>query len=82
MTQREINEREWRDRSNWSDSVVGLYFSKKDSRTWVPKTIPWMGWTLNLAQPAGARWLLGILVGIPMLMIFLLVFISTVAGKG
>ncbi len=48
MDQREINEAEWRNPENWSGSFGGFYFSKKDTRTWVPKSIPWMGWTLNL----------------------------------
>jgi hypothetical protein len=37
MHQTEINKTEWSNPENWS---VGLYFSKKDSRTWVPKRIP------------------------------------------
>lgn len=65
MNQKEINHAEWKNPDNWSDSVIGFYFSKKDTRTWVPKKIPWMGWTLNLAHPAGARWMLAIIVGLP-----------------
>ncbi len=48
-------------------------FSKRDSRTWVPKSVPWMGWTLNLGKPAGAYWLLAFLVGLPMLIATLVV---------
>lgn len=40
INQKEINRAEWSNPDNWS---VGFYFSKKDSRTWVPKSIPWMG---------------------------------------
>jgi uncharacterized membrane protein len=48
--------------------VPGLYFSKRDSRLWVPKRLPYLGWTINLGHP-GFVWafaalaLLLILVG-------------------
>ena len=73
MTQKEINEQEWKNPDNWSGSCIGFYFSKKDSRTWVPKSIPGMGWTLNLGKPAGARWIFGFLMGIPLLMTFIFI---------
>lgn len=63
MTQDEINDAEWRNPENWSDRFVGIYFSKKDTRTWVPKRSPRLGWTLNLAHPRGAYWLIGLFVG-------------------
>ncbi len=71
MTQDEINDQEWKNPSNWSGGWAALYFSKKDTRTWVPKPIPWMGYTLNLGKPAGAYWLLGFLVGLPLCIIAL-----------
>ena len=72
MNERETNEAEWENPENWSGpGWVSFYFSKKDTRTWVPKSIPWMGWTLNLGKPAGARWLLFFLVGLPMLIVAL-----------
>lgn len=71
MNQTEINKAEWSNPENWS---VGLYFSKKDSRTWVPKPVPWMGWTLNLAKRAGAFWMLGLLLVLPVLIILLMSF--------
>lgn len=61
MSQDEINEAEWRDPGNWSSSFLGVYFSKVDSRTWVPKRPRWAGWTLNLAEPAAIWWLLFLL---------------------
>jgi uncharacterized membrane protein len=61
MTQDQINQAEWDNPANWSDTVVGIYFSKRDSRIWVPKRVPSFGWTLNLAHPAGAWWLVGLL---------------------
>ncbi|MGI5924241.1 MAG: DUF5808 domain-containing protein [Lentisphaeria bacterium] len=69
MNQREINQAEWRNPDNWS---VGFYFSKKDTRSWVPKQIPWMGWTLNLGNRAGALWMIGFLIGTPLFVILVL----------
>ena len=74
MSQREINDAEWNNPENWSG---GFYFSKKDSRTWVPKSIPWMGWTLNIGRPAGAYWLLGFIIGLPMLIIVMQVLANS-----
>jgi uncharacterized membrane protein len=66
--QDEINKSEWENGDNWTT----IYFSKKDSRSWVPKKNPKHGWTINFGSPSGARWiyylfilflLLGILFG-------------------
>lgn len=82
MNQADINEAEWDNPANWSGPGKGyFYFSKRDSRTWVPKSIPWMGWTLNLGQPAGARWLLVFLVGLPLLMLWAVILTATHEGK-
>ena len=81
MNQNDINENEWRNPDNWSGSVLGFYFSKKDSRTWVPKSIPWMGWTLNLGKPAGARWLMGFLVGPPLIAVVVATLILSQVSK-
>ena len=77
MTQEEINRKEWENPDNWSGP--GFYFSKKDSRTWVPKSIPWMGWTINIGQPAGAYFLLATIIGIPILII--VIFICALSLK-
>lgn len=69
MNQQELNDAEWANPSNWS---AGLYFSKRDSRVWVPKSTPWMGWTLNLGTRAGACGMIGLLIGLPLLMILLM----------
>lgn len=62
MNQREIDEAEWKNPDNWSGPGLFIfYFSKRDSRTWVPKSIPWMGWTVNLGHPAGAKWLIALI---------------------
>ena len=74
MNQDEINCAEWENLGNWSGPKwLSVYFSKKDTRTWVPKQIPAMGWTLNLDKTAGALWLCGFLVGLPLLIILLVV---------
>lgn len=65
MIQDQINEAEWGNPANWSDSVVGVYFSKRDSRVWVPKRVPAWGWTINLGHPAGAWWLVALLAAGP-----------------
>jgi uncharacterized membrane protein len=50
MDQHEINERERNNPDNWS-KPLGFYHSRLDSRVWVHKPQPWMGWSLNMARP-------------------------------
>jgi uncharacterized membrane protein len=71
MDQNEINKAEWNNPENWS---LGLYFSKKDTRTWVPKSIPFLGWTMNLGKTSGALWMIGLLIGLPLVAILLTTF--------
>ena len=52
-TQDEMNQAEWQNPDNWSS----IYFSKKDSRTRVPKRNPGQGWTINFGSPSGAKWI-------------------------
>lgn len=58
MNQIEINETEWRSPSNWR---WGIYNSPRDTRVWVSKPIPWMGWTLNFAHGAAWWWMAALL---------------------
>lgn len=74
MDQKSINREEWKKSENWS---LGFYFSKRDSRVWVPKAVPWMGWTINIGQKGGALWLIAFLVGIPLLIVLLTVISPT-----
>ena len=74
MSQNEINEREWKNPDNWS-TPIGFYFSKRDSRVWVHKPQPWMGWTLNLANPSGGIWALLFMLLPCLLMAAILVFV-------
>ena len=35
--------------SHWKYGI--FYYNKKDKRIFCPKRIPWMGWTVNFANP-------------------------------
>lgn len=51
---------EWRkDPSKW---FLGMfYYNAEDDRLLPPKRIPWMGWTVNFANPRSVLLLIGIL---------------------
>jgi uncharacterized membrane protein len=49
-----IDQQEWEKPENWT-GWLGTYRSTRDSRLWVPKRNPRLGWTLNFAH-RGARW--------------------------
>ncbi len=53
QAQKKINQAEWENPDNWST----IYFSKKDTRTWVPKQNPKAGVTINFASRDGSRWI-------------------------
>lgn len=80
MNQNEINRTEWENPANWTAGPKWLsaYFSHRDSRTWVPKRIPWMGSTINLAKPGGVAWLIGFILGVPLIIILA----GLLIGKG
>ena len=62
MAQDEINQAEWEDRTNWKGPRwLSSYYSKNDSRKWVPKQIQGMGWTLNGARIEHNPWLITLL---------------------
>jgi len=68
VNRKQINKMEWENPLNWSGPIwMGVYSSRRDSRTWVPKRIPSLGWTVNLGKAAGVAWLIGILSGILLL---------------
>ncbi len=74
MDQKEINQAEWEKAENWGGPDWGaVYFSKKDNRICVRKKVKWMGWTVNLAHSPGVFTFVGVLFGIPMLVILILV---------
>jgi uncharacterized membrane protein len=63
MSQDIINQAEWENPDNWSGPrMLSHYFSKRDSRLWVPKQIPGLGWTLNFGHRRGAAWLLAMVL--------------------
>ncbi len=53
-----INQQEWASPENWNGtSMFAVYFSHRDSRTWVPSR-SWLIWrTLNLAKSLSLVWL-------------------------
>jgi uncharacterized membrane protein len=51
MSTNQINIHEWNNGNNWSRmGLFGIYFSKTDTRLWVPKATPVFGWTLNFGH--------------------------------
>ena len=73
---RRLNSIEWENPSNWTSGSkwFSVYFSHGDSRTWVPKRNPKLGWTLNLAKPERVIWLFGIFLRI--ILLIMAVFIG------
>ena len=76
MDQRQINDAEWQDPKNWHGGWLGVYHSQQDSRLWVPKRNPIMGWTVNTARPAGLA-----LVIAPFLVALVVVVVALGARK-
>lgn len=67
------NRSEWENPENWArPRWLGLYFSPKDSRTWVPKYPKALGWTVNLAQPKGAAAFLSVVICVALVAAFAL----------
>lgn len=65
FSQQEINRSEWNNPMNWGGPKgLAVYFSKRDSRIWVPQRHPSIGWTLNLAHTGGVLWFVGICVAV------------------
>jgi hypothetical protein len=63
--QDQINQAEWENPDNWGGpDLIAVYFSKKDTRTWVPKKNPRAGWVQNLATRSGVYWFWGLFIGI------------------
>ncbi len=83
MTQEETNRAEWQNPENWGGpDWMAVYFSKCDTRTWVPKRLPWMGWTLNLARDGGVYWLAGFLAGIPTAIVLAAILVVAGTAQG
>jgi uncharacterized membrane protein len=82
MTQDDINREEWANPSNWGDGPWGLYFSKRDSRAWVPKRQRWQGWTLNFGHRHAGMWVLGMTLLPVLLVLLVLVIVGLAASEG
>lgn len=79
MDQNRIDQAEWENRRNWTGPRwASVYCSRIDSRTVVPKQVPWRGWTLNLGKTSGVFWLIAAIAGIPLLVIL----VSTMTNTG
>ncbi len=61
MTQEDINQSEWRNPDNWSGEI---YFSKRDSRAWVPKRTSSFVCAINLGNKRGPACLVCVLLGL------------------
>ena len=72
--QARISQAEWERPENWS-SWLGLYRSERDTRLFVPRRNPAMGWTLNTAHRAAWWTLLGLLT-VPLGFVLLWVLVS------
>jgi uncharacterized membrane protein len=59
VTQREIDDAEWRDAANWRLGI--FYCSRRDSRPFVPQHPSGLGATINFARPLGVGFLCGAL---------------------
>lgn len=71
IEQDNINQTEWNNPDNWAGPRwISIYFSKKDTRTFVPKQVTWMGWTLNLGNVVGLYCLLGLFAALLLLIMF------------
>jgi uncharacterized membrane protein len=75
-----LNEIEWRNPENWAGPAwCSIYHGQHDSRVWVPKQIPALGWTINFGHPAGRSWLIGLAAGLALaLAVGTTVFLSIV----
>ena len=61
----EGDQADWANPDHWGDGPMGLYFSKRDRRLWVPKRQAGMGWTLNFAHPAAGLWVVALSIILP-----------------
>ena len=71
---------EWKNPNNWTGPKwLSVYFSKQDSRVWVPKQIPGLGWTINLGRPGGVALLFTVILGLAFL-VLLIGYYATSSG--
>ena len=89
MTQDDINFQEWSDPANWSSGWIRSYFSKLDSRVWVPKrplglraerptsypAFSLRGCTINYGHRRGKPWAV-VLYVIPLAALFIFALLA------
>ena len=75
MEQHERNDVEWRDPANWTGRALPRYASERDTRLWVPKRNPALGWTLNFSHPASMYWAVGLVLAIPVAMVLVMLWL-------
>jgi uncharacterized membrane protein len=68
MTQLAINEAEWGKPRNWHGGALGLYYSRRDSRAFVPRRCG-VGATVNFARGAGVGFLLGVFAFVALVLV-------------
>ena len=68
-----LNQQEWEDPQNWT-GWLGSYRAPRDTRLWVPKKNPALGWTLNFAHRAAWFSLLGLFT-VPLGLVVLIVLL-------
>jgi hypothetical protein len=72
IDQNEINKTEWENLDNWSGPEwLSMYNSKMDTRTWVAKQFPALGWTIKPGNIAGVLRLFAYITGLSVLVSFL-----------
>lgn len=74
------NQSEWENPRNWSGGAFGIYKSEKDTRVWVPKRNPKMGWTFNFAKPTAYVWL-ALLILVPLTIALAVIFLAKATGN-
>lgn len=78
MDQRALNSAEWENPRNWTGPKwLSLYASRQDTRLWVPKQIPALGWTLNLGHKRGWVYLSGMLLAAAAFVVITNVVVAT-----
>ena len=81
MGQDDINREEQANPANWGDGPWGFYFSKRDSRLWVPKRGEPTSWTFNFGHRNAAPWLMVFML-FQALMMAVTSFIAVSQGVG
>ncbi len=71
MDKEVLNTKEWNNPRNWHMGILGVYYSKVDTRLFVPKATPAFGWTFNF----GHRYIFLVLAGL-----FMSPFIAVAIG--